>query len=429
MTSSSAIRFLYGLQLFGIKAGLENITRLLAVTGHPERSYPTIHIAGTNGKGSVSSMLAAMLTAAGYRTGLYTSPHLADFSERIRVDGKPIPLDAVVTLTRALEPVIRKTRATFFEATTAIAFEYFRDAGVDIAVIETGLGGRLDATNVVQPLVSVITNIGLDHMEYLGTTLHAIAREKGGIIKPGVPAVTGVRMKSVFHQLRAIARSRQAALHQSRDLVRAEILQRGLDGLLLSLTTPRHKLPEVMVELPGDHQAENVETALSAVELLPCGIRNRLTAGSMIRGLSEIRRLSGLRARLEILQKNPPVILDVAHNPHGMAAATASLGNVLPGRWLVVFGAMKDKDYGGMLEHLYGHSRLIIAVEPRTPRALGSREIIKFLHARGFKGVDGHTVDNGVRMGFAERRPGEPVLITGSHYVAGEALKFLNCAR
>ena len=349
MTNASALQFLYDLQLFGIKAGLENITQLLAVTGHPERAYPTIHIAGTNGKGSVSSLIAAMLTAAGYRTGLYTSPHLNNFGERIRVDGRSIPQNSIASATRLLAPAIRKTKSTFFEATTAIAFNYFRDAGVDIAVIETGLGGRLDATNVIRPLVSVITNIGLDHMEYLGSTLQAIAGEKGGIIKVGVPAVTGVRMKPVLHQLRQIARSKQTLLHQARDMVRAEIKDRTLDGLRLSLTTPRRMFQDVFVGLAGDHQAENVETAISAIELLPPGYRKKLTSDSILYGLEAVRRLTGLRARLEVVQKDPLVILDVAHNPHGMAAAAAALGKVVPGRWLVVFGAMKDKDYEGMI--------------------------------------------------------------------------------
>ncbi|HLF14725.1 MAG TPA: Mur ligase family protein, partial [Bacteroidota bacterium] len=186
-----SLRFLHGLQGSGIKAGLGNIRVLLLYLGRPERSFPSIHVAGTNGKGSTSAMIAAALTAAGFRTGLYTSPHLIDFTERIRIDGKKIPLRRVSAYTRRLRRTIRAAKATFFEATTAIAFQYFADEGVDVAVIETGLGGRWDSTNVVTPLVSVITSIGMEHREYLGNTLRKIAFEKAGIIKRGVPCVVG----------------------------------------------------------------------------------------------------------------------------------------------------------------------------------------------------------------------------------------------
>jgi dihydrofolate synthase/folylpolyglutamate synthase len=426
MTREPVLQYLYGLQLFGMKAGLRNISELLDATGHPERAYPTIHIAGTNGKGSVSSLIAAVLTAAGYKTGLYTSPHLVHFTERIRVNGAVIPREAIIDYMRTLKPVIQKTKATFFEATTAIAFNYFRDAGVDIAVIETGLGGRLDATNVVRPLVSIITNIGLDHTEHLGTTLRAIAKEKGGIIKSGVPVLTGVRDAVILKELRRLARSKKSVLLEAQRLVRCEIRNRSLEGITLSLETDRWELRDLKVSLAGDHQAVNIQVAVAALQLLPSPYQRQLGCEKFRLGFSSVRKLTGLRGRLEVLQSQPPVILDVAHNPQGIAASTDSLRRILPGKWLIVFGVMKDKDYRGMLQVLCKHSRMIIGVRPDTPRALRSHEIIKFLHANRSKGTDGHSVENGMRIALNERRIGEPLVITGSHYVAGEVLKFLN---
>ena len=199
MTSfKHTLQSLYDLQMFGMKVGLQNIWALTDIFGHPELQFPCIHIAGTNGKRSTSSMIASILTASGYRTGLYTSPHLVHFSERIRIDGRAIPEREIVRYTKDMMPAIKKLQATFFEATTAMAFRYFADQSVDIAVIETGLGGRLDATNIVTPLLSVITNIGLDHTEHLGISLFAIAGEKGGIIKPFVPCIVGVKNRKLF---------------------------------------------------------------------------------------------------------------------------------------------------------------------------------------------------------------------------------------
>jgi dihydrofolate synthase/folylpolyglutamate synthase len=194
----NTLNFLFGLQKFGMKFGLENIKHLLDFLENPETNYPTVHIAGTNGKGSTAAMIASILTASGYKTGLYTSPHLIDFTERIRIDGKPISSKEVVIYGKKLKSQIQKSKATFFEATTAIAFQYFSDKNVDVALIETGLGGRLDATNVIKPELSIITTIGMDHSEQLGNTIQSIASEKAGIIKSRTPCITSVKNASAL---------------------------------------------------------------------------------------------------------------------------------------------------------------------------------------------------------------------------------------
>ncbi len=426
MRAEETIRYLYGLQRFGIKSGLVTIGRLLEFLGHPERAYPTIHIAGTNGKGSTSSTIASVLTAAGFRTGLYTSPHLIDFTERIRIDGRPVPKSELVRETLRLRPLIRSTRATFFEATTAIAFEWFGRQKVEIAVIETGLGGRLDATNVITPLVSVITNIGRDHTEYLGSTIRSIAREKAGIIKEGVPIVTAAHGSEAMDVLRARARAMKAPLAHALDRVKVEAADYSIDHTLVEFRARHLSGGGIRFGLGGRHQIENLRLAIAAIDLLPSGVRDRISARVLHDGLENVKELSGLRARLEPVLADPLTIVDVAHNPPGIEAAMRSLRELVPGKFLIVFGVMKDKEYGAMLGTISPYARLVVAVRPHIERALPSGEIVEFLHKRGIKAINGGDVKAGVRMAMAERRADEPVVILGSHYVAGEALKILN---
>ncbi len=426
MTAEETIRYLYGLQRFGIKSGLVTIARLLEFLGHPERAYPAIHIAGTNGKESTSSTIASVLTAAGFRTGLYTSPHLIDFRERIRIDGRSIPKDALVRETLRLRPQIQSTKATFFEATTAIAFEWFARQKVDIAVIETGLGGRLDATNVITPLVSVITNIGRDHTEYLGSTIRAIAGEKAGIIKSHVPVVTGATGREALEVLRARASAMDTQLALAVDRVHVRPAEYCIDHTVLGFRGHHLASRRVRFGLGGRHQIENLRLAIAALDLLPPHLRERIGARELERGLERVSELSGLRARLEPVSRDPLTIIDVAHNPPGIQTAMRSLRELVPGKFLIVFGVMKDKEYGPMLETVSRYAKLLVAVRPHIDRALPSAQIVEFLHDRGMKALDGGDVKSGLRLAMSERRADEPVLILGSHYVAGEALKILN---
>jgi dihydrofolate synthase / folylpolyglutamate synthase len=421
LTSYNAtLKYLYGLQGRGIKLGLRNIRALLSGVGHPESRYPSIHIAGTNGKGSTAAVLASIAMESGLRTALYTSPHLIRFTERIRINGKEIPEARLVAYARELRPLIDKLGATFFEATTCIAFQYFADEGVDIAVIEAGLGGRLDSTNVLTPLVSVITNVGLDHTEILGATLKDIAREKGGIIKPAVPIITSSEKLEVLRTLQKLARLRKSKFYLARELV--EVEPQSDVGQLLSVRGEKIRLRNVRPGLSGTYQEENLRTAVGAIEVLLRTRRSghltgRITSASVKRGIENVGRNSGIHGRMEM--KGRDTIFDVAHNPPGMERLVESLHKQGLKGMPVVFGVMKDKDYGEMIQKLGVVAGPIIAVAPAMNRALSARRLYSALRKSGADARLGGTVRNGIRMA---RRLGKPILITGSHYVVSEAV-------
>jgi len=407
-----------------MKFGLRTTRVLLAALGHPEHAYPSIHIAGTNGKGSTASMLASIFMESGYRAGLYTSPHLVRFTERIRIDGREIPGRRVVHYTRVLFPIIEELRATFFEVVTCIAFRHFADEHIDIAVVETGLGGRLDSTNVITPLVSVITTIGFDHEEYLGTTLRSIAREKGGIIKPGIPCVTGADQPAVLSVLGRIAYLRKTRLFRAGDLVSVTPGRNARTGL--EVRARSLGLRRVSPGLTGPHQTDNLRVAVAVCELLlrtqktRAGFR-RLTPAAVARGCARVTRNTGLRGRCEIIGVRKRTILDVAHNPAGMRALVTTLQERGERNILVLFGVMKDKDYRAMLAELKPVTGLLIAVEPATPRALGEPALRRAVGSAGMRVVRGGSVPRGVRLALRLRGRAGTLLVTGSHYVVGEA--------
>ncbi len=422
------MNFLYGLQLFGMKAGLRNIRALSAYLGHPHEGFPSVHVAGTNGKGSTSAMIASVLTASGYRTGLYTSPHLRRFSERIRIDGVPIPEAELVRYIEAMRSAIDRTGATFFEATTAMAFAYFADSDVDAAVIETGLGGRLDATNIVDPVLSVITGIGFDHTEHLGNTLAKIAYEKAGIIKRGVSVVSGVTDSGARRIIAARAAALSAPLAEVRHPALDALEGESLDGLTLSVADPLVPKGALFVSMAGGHQARNASAALRALGLLKNAGFDRVTTGSVAAGFAHIRRNTGLRGRIDTLRTSPLIVADVGHNADGVRTLVRALRRVFAGRLVVLFGVMKDKDHVAMLDALAGVSRTLVAVKPRTERARDTSSILEACHAQSMRAIDGRTVGHGLSVARMELRPGEMLLVTGSHYVVGEAMDALRIA-
>jgi dihydrofolate synthase/folylpolyglutamate synthase len=355
----NALEYLFGLEQFGIKFGLENISRIVERLGHPERAFRSVHIAGTNGKGSVTAMVDAGLRAAGYRAGRFTSPHLIDITERFVIDGHPVPTDALSAVVDDIRRAIDELRAegvlevqpTFFEVTTAAAFELFRRAGVDVAVLEVGLGGRLDATNVVAPIVTAITSIAFDHQTYLGSTLRQIAFEKAGIIKPAVPVVVGQLEAEAAAVINEVARDRGAT-----------IIQASTDdvaGLILGLR--------------GAHQRINAAVALRVLEVLSTqGLS--ITPASIAAGLLnpdwpgrlDLRRLADGRE----------VLLDAAHNPAGAAA----LASYLKSAWDVppplVFAVMRDKDISTMLHTLLPVVSRLVATRASNPRSADPAGIV-----------------------------------------------------
>ena len=423
---NSTVHYLFALQYRGMKFGLRNTRLLLKTLGNPHRAFLSIHVAGTNGKGSTSAFLASILQEAGYRTGLYTSPHLLRFTERVRINGVEIPSARLIAYVKKLRPVIEETGATFFEATTAIAFRYFADEQIDIAVIETGLGGRLDATNLVLPLASVITSIGLDHREILGTTVRQIAEEKGGIIKRGRPVVSRVENRAAEAVLRRIARQRSSPFWRAKECAPAsgrredEKMRIHFSGGLLAGQS-------VSIDLFGSHQVRNAQTAVATCSvLLDRGKLREVTPAHVAQGLARVRKNTGIRGRFEIIDRpGGRTIIDVAHNPEGIGALVRAVKAGGEHAAEIVFGVMADKEYRPMLRRLRAIGRHMVAVAPKGSRALGVEELAKEARKAGFTVSPAPSVARGVAL--ARSRAGrKTVLVVGSHYLVAEALKGLS---
>ncbi len=413
------IDYLYALQKHGIKLALSNSLKLMELMGDPHRAFRSIHVAGTNGKGSTSAFLAGVLGAAGYRVGLYTSPHLVSFTERIRINGAPITEARTVDLAQRVRARYRGTplNPTFFEVTTAMAFTCFAEEKVDIAVVETGMGGRLDATNVIEPLASVITNIDLEHTEFLGETLELIAAEKAGIIKPGVPVVTGAAQAPVISVIERTAAERRAPLLQlSRDFRPAD-LQPGPEQQFTyrGVNTDYERL---RIGMLGRYQVDNACLALAAGECL----RNAgVTIGedAVRSGLGQAR----WEGRLELVARKPDVYLDGAHNPASARMLAAAVRDLrLPYRRLVlVLGILGDKDYRGIIAELAPLADHVIVTRPAYSRAMDLAGLSAEVRAVHGSVGSAETVERAVAQARAEAAREDLILVTGSLYVVGDA--------
>jgi dihydrofolate synthase/folylpolyglutamate synthase len=427
VTYSKTVQYLYSLESFGIKLGLRNIRALLRCVGNPERSFPSIHIAGTNGKGSTASLIASIFQEAGYNVGLYTSPHLTEFTERIRINGKEIDRRDVIRHTENLRYKIDQLRATFFEATTAMAFLHFAAEKVDLAVVETGLGGRLDATNVLRPLLTVITSIGLEHTEYLGHTIGQIAREKAGIMKRGVPCLIGTLGDQAKKVMRTSARRIGSPLFEAPALASVQLKKETLDGIVIEVAGREVSYPRILVGLAGSFQAENARLAILASELVRRNAANKLTytLKELAAGLKYVRRNTGLSGRLEVITRHPRIILDVAHNPDAVVSLVSAVRQLQVKRIHLVFGVMKDKDYKEMLQTLRALTEKVVLVRPNTPRAVSAGELSRTAQRIGFRASIGPSVANGLSRVRSVASGADTILVTGSHYVVGEALRYL----
>jgi len=411
-----SLDYLYGLQKFGIKLGLDNIRALLDRLGHPERTYGVIHVAGSNGKGSVCAFLDRMLRETGLRVGLYTSPHLHSFTERIRVNGTPITEGQVAAYTAELRKVAGDIPSTFFEFTTAMALLHFQREGVDFAVLETGMGGRLDATNAVEsPQVTVITSICRDHASHLGGDLTTIAGEKGGIIKPGVPLVLGRQDPQVDRVLHALAREKQAPV---RDV--GSVLGPKGDDAPLSWHGHRWEVEGLRPGLLGAHQRENLALALAAAELL-AEQGAPLIPATVRAGIAKTR----WPGRLEWWDEERDILLDGAHNEGGAAVLADYLRYLMPRvvRWVV--GLKGDKEAAAILAPLLPFVAELYctvppveeAVPPETLACLG-RDAGR--PARVFAGCGA-----ALEAALSERRPGEVILVAGSLFLVAAAREYL----
>jgi dihydrofolate synthase/folylpolyglutamate synthase len=358
------------LETFGIKLGLDNIRHLCDALGHPERSFISVHVAGTNGKGSVTAMVHAGLVAAGIRAGRYTSPHLVRLNERFVVGSQAVDDETLETVANhVLDSIDRPP--TFFEATTAIAFEIFRRAEVEVAVIEVGLGGRFDATNVLQPPIGAITSIALDHEQHLGRTLEQIAFEKAGIIKPGMTIVSAALPEAAMHVVRGIALEREA--HLIEPARRVGVLHEMVDGRArLTMETPADSYGPLLLGLRGEHQIGNAVVATAVLEAAR-GQNLTIPPSAIARGLEEV----DWPARLELLAlpNGSRVLLDAAHNPEGARALRDYLAAWHPERPSLVIGIMRDKDADAILRELLPVTSSVIATEADTPRAIPAGEL------------------------------------------------------
>ncbi|MBI3456162.1 MAG: bifunctional folylpolyglutamate synthase/dihydrofolate synthase [Candidatus Rokubacteria bacterium] len=407
-----------------MRPGLERIQSLLDHLGRPESGLRILHVAGTNGKGSVSALAEAILRAAGYRTGLYTSPHLLDLAERIRIDGAPIAPAELACLAEALAPRLEAGGITFFEAMTALALAAFRDAGVDVAVLEVGLGGRWDATNVGAPLASVITRVDYDHQEYLGSRLEEIAAEKAAIIKGGV-ALSAAQAPEVMAVLRARCRAVGVPLLvEGRDL-RAELVQTDLRGHRLHLAGPGWEIRDLDVALPGLFQRANAALAVGAVRALASAAGFTVSVAAIRSGCAEVR----WPGRFQVIPGEggrPALVLDGAHNPGGAAALAASLVRDFPGsRLALVVGISADKDRAGILKALAPLAARLILTAAANPRATPPAELLAALPPVEARVTLASGADEALRLALAEPDV-NVVCVTGSLFLVADALRWLH---
>lgn len=407
------------------KADLSNTQALMKLLDHPENGFKSVHVAGTNGKGSTSHMLAAIFQKAGYKTGLYTSPHLLDFRERIRINGIMIPEGRVVEFVKQHQAKFDPIGLSFFEWTVGLAFDYFRNERVDIAIVETGLGGRLDSTNVIQPDLSVITNIGWDHANLLGDTLEKIAGEKAGIIKPGVPVVVGERQAesaAVFTQ--------RAQQLQSPLVMASDHWQCARNTVSLSVQTihvQRDHQPvfeALQLDLTGGYQLKNVLTVLEAVHQLRSS-GWQLSDSNIVDALADVRRLTGLNGRWQVLSEQPLIICDVGHNVDGIREVVTQINSTLHRNLHMVFGMVKDKDVLPVLR-LLPASAAYYFCEPALPRALPAEELSTQAKQAGLEGDVFHSVSDALAAARDAAQPDDLIVVGGSTFVVAEVagLKF-----
>lgn len=415
--------WLFGLENMGIKLGLDNMRILLEALGNPQDSYSTIHVAGTNGKGSVSAFLASILSAEGYRTGLYTSPHFVDFEERIKVNGKQISekelIDTALEVRGVAEKLFRGERRqiTFFEITTAIAFLYFSRMRVDYAVVEVGLGGRLDATNVITPLISVITHVALEHTAYLGDTIRQIAFEKGGIIKPGVPVITAETKTDALDEMERLASAGDSEMVRKKDLAEVNVIENSWGALRVGVRGMR-EYPDLASGLWGSYQIENIGLAVSAAELLQrLGVY--ISDGSVANGIVKVR----WPGRMQLGSLGRGFLFDSAHNPDAMSALSRSIRDVTAEDFVCVLGVLSDKKLEDIVAQIAVFSTSAVCVSPDTPRARPAEELRESAERNGIEAVVAEGVREGMDIARGEAA-GRKVVVTGSLRTVGEAMEW-----
>jgi dihydrofolate synthase / folylpolyglutamate synthase len=401
------------------KKDLTNTLALLELLDNPHKKFKSIHVAGTNGKGSTSHMLAATLQTAGYKTGLYTSPHLKDFRERIRINGSMIPEAFVTGFVQRIEPAIQTIEPSFFEITVAMAFDYFAEQRVDIAVVEVGLGGRLDSTNVISPVLSVITNIGWDHMNLLGDSLEKIAFEKAGIIKKDTPVVVGETLPETLPVFEAKALEMTAPLHLATRhfyVNEWEVKDHCLDINVAQTATGEHE--QYRLDLAGIYQTRNLLTVLTAIYQLQ-QLGWHISKNHIHQALQQVKKLTGLHGRWEVLHQHPLVIADVGHNEDGVRQIAEQL-SLTPYRHLhIVIGMVKDKEVEKVLRLLPSQASWYFTKAP-IPRAMPEEQLQARAAATGKKGLAYPNVNTALKAAMSNAGKEDLVLVCGSVFIVGE---------
>lgn len=396
------------------KKDLTNTLALCAALDNPQHKFKTIHVGGTNGKGSTSHMLASVLQSAGYKTGLYTSPHLKSFTERIRINGCEVSQEFVVDFVNRIQPQIDKIKPSFFEITVVMAFEYFAQQRVDVAVIEVGLGGRLDSTNVITPELCVITNIGFDHMDLLGDTLEKIAGEKAGIIKKNIPVIISERQEEVSGVF-----SNKASAENAPIIFADRTVEFASSGRIRTVSSTYKGVPvEFSFPLSGDYQEKNIRGVLNALEVLDRG-NFKIDSEHVRHGLEQVINQTGLRGRWQILQENPLVICDTGHNEEGIRAIVKQLSTYTYKKLYMVLGMVKDKDHDHVLELLPKEAHYLFC-QANIPRALEARVLAEKAKAFGLTGEVVPNVNQALNRALQKATPHDLVFIGGSTFVVAE---------
>ncbi len=427
MTYQQTIDYLYAqLPMFSrigsaaYKEDLHNTIALCNSIGNPQNNFKTIHIAGTNGKGSTSHMLAAILQSAGYKTGLYTSPHIKDFRERIRIDGEMITQEAVVEFVARTKEKSDEINPSFFELTVAMAFDYFAAQQCDITVIETGLGGLLDSTNIITPILSIITNIGYDHQNILGNTLQEIATQKAGIIKENVPVVIGETLPETKQVFIDTANKKNALIFFAEEMFIPEAVYVEDNVLICNLSevmTCKNKT--FKIGLTGLYQVKNICTVLESVEQLK-NVGLNISEAALNKGLLDVKEMTGLRGRWEILQQNPTIIADVAHNKDGISQVINQLATTYPNSHIhFVLGFVKDKDVSAVLK-LFPTNAQYYFTNAHIPRAMPVSELLEKAKSTGLTGNSFENVNDAIDAAKANATANDVIMICGSFFVLAE---------
>ncbi len=401
------------------KEDLHNTIALCEAIGNPQHQFRSVHIAGTNGKGSVSHMLAAILQTAGYKTGLYTSPHLKDFRERIKVNGEMISKDAVVDFTERIQPQIGQMDPSFFEVTVAMAFDYFAREKVDIAIIETGLGGRLDSTNIILPEVAVITNIGWDHMNLLGDTLEKIAFEKAGIIKENIPVVIGETIPESLPVFEKTAAEKNSPLYIAPQ--QYEAMNRQWENQLLEvdvLDKKKYTHQIYQLDLPGIYQTKNLLTVLTTCNVLQSKGWT-IREADIQQGLQHSKKIAGLHGRWEIIHTNPLLVLDVAHNVDGIDQLLEQIKVTPHDKLHLVLGMVKDKDVRKVLQRL-PEKAVYYFTQAGIPRALEAQDLATSAAEFGLKGNSYTSVNTAIYAASTKAGSKDMIVVCGSIFLVGE---------